>query len=290
MLITDDKYKVLAKRIGAGDFLKNDAPVEDGLPSLPVGADADIKSFYGDCKATLALYQKKLDAMSKKMEAALEAAKVKELACISSDLTNDFNEKLQAEYEKQKATSEETISNLRNSLNESTKISSDALSRSKKLAEENEILKAEIKKFKFPKTDVRKFTLDLSTIYEVKVRNLDENVSMDTKISKAKSELAEKIFCEGVDFVSNIKVVKNGEEINVCMMMLKKMMNATKGFLDKDTLNFVGNAMLKIWDKRSAAMEEQEDAPRTIVNNLHGHSRIFGKVENYNIDGGQKNE
>lgn len=291
MLITDDIYNDLSKRIEAGEFLKDDAPTEDELPSLPEAADANMKTFYEDCKATISLYQQKLTAMSKKTEAALEAAKAKELACISSDLTNEFNDKLQAEYERHKAASEEAIQNLHDSLAESTKISSEALARSKKLAEENERLKAENEQLKTKKNGVGYFGQGMSddaisllkaSMEEV---NLDESPSIDTKISKAKSDLVEKVFSEGVRYVSNINLVKTGEEVNVCMSMLATMTDASKELLDKDTLDSIKNAIIGIFAKRDDAKKKNEEVPRKIENHYHDNARSYEHVDKY-IEGG----
>lgn len=266
-------------------------PVVDELPNLPEAADANTKAFYEDCKAAIALYQQKLYAMSKKTEAALEAAKAKDLVCISSDLTNEFNDKLQAEYERHKAASEEAISNLHDSLAESTKISSEALARSKKLAEENEKLKAENEQLKAKKNGAVRFgqgiSMDAISLLKASMGevNLDEKNSIDTKISKAKSDLAERIFCEGVRYVSSIKLVKTGEGANVCMAMLNRMTDASKALLDKDTLDSIKNAIIGIFAKRADAMEENEEVPRKIENHYHDNARSYEHVDKY-IEGG----
>lgn len=166
--IPEDKYNDLSKRIVVGEFLKDNTPVADGLPSLPAKANVKRKFVFEGSVSMQSFFQKDLNATSKKMESA-----------------------------------------------------------------------------------------------------------------QAK-ELAEKMFGEGVKFASNIKKVKSGEEANVCMSMLGIMIDASKGLLDKDTRVLIKDEIYGILNKRNAAMEALEEAPRNIEYHFHDEAKNFEKIDNYN--------
>lgn len=263
MLISDDLYADLSKRIKAGEFLKKDASSAN-LPSLPEGADERMQSFYDDCKASHALDQKKIKALENENQALKDEAKARMVRNDANEAVVEFNSALETDYENYKAESEKTIATLKEALDDARKISTDALGRNKKLLKEIERLKA------------RNDTL---SSYEAMSYNrmpppVQEETGKDDG-SKAKAKIAKKIIKAGVDYASDIAKVETPEDGHMCMRLLDYMLEeGVKKELsqDKDTQYELGNMILGIIPNRDRAIEEMkarkaENEARIIVSN-----------------------
>lgn len=263
MLISDDLYADLSKRIKAGEFLKKDASSAN-LPSLPEDADERMQSFYDDCKASRALDQKKIKALENEIQALKDEAKAQMVRNDANEAIVEFNSALETDYENYKAESEKTIATLKEALDDARKISTDALDRNKKLLKEIERLKA------------RNDTL---SSYEAMSYNrmpppVQEESGKDDG-SKAKAKIAKKIIKAGVDYASDIAKVETPEDGHMCMRLLDYMLEeGVKKELshDKDTQYELGNMILGIISNRDRAIEEMkarkaENDARIIVSN-----------------------
>lgn len=263
MLITDDLYADLSKRIKAGEFLKKDASSAN-LPSLPEGADERMQSFYDDCKASRALDQKKIKALENEIQALKDEAKARMVRNDANEAVVEFNSALETDYENYKAESEKTIATLKEALDDARKISTDALGRNKKLLKEIERLKA--------KNDT------LSSYEAMSYNRMPPPVQEETGKddgSKAKAKIAKKIIKAGVDYASDIAKVETPEDGHMCMRLLDYMLEeGVKKELshDKDTQYELGNMILGIISNRDRAIEEMkarkaENEARIIVSN-----------------------
>lgn len=263
MLISDDLYADLSKRIKAGEFLKKDASSAN-LPSLPEGADERMQSFYDDCKASRALDQKKIKALENEIQALKDEAKARMVRNDANEAVVEFNSALETDYENYKAESEKTIATLKEALDDARKISTDALDRNKKLLKEIERLKAKN---------------DTLSSYEAMSYNrmpppVQEESGKDDG-SKAKAKIAKKIIKAGVDYASDIAKVETPEDGHMCMRLLDYMLEeGVKKELshDKDTQYELGNMILGIISNRDRAIEEMkarkaENEARIIVSN-----------------------
>lgn len=263
MLISDDLYADLSKRIKAGEFLKKDA-TSANLPSLPEGADERMQSFYDDCKASRALDQKKIKALENENQALKDEAKARMVRNDANEAVVEFNSALETDYENYKAESEKTIATLKEALDDARKISTDALGRNKKLLKEIERLKAKN---------------DTLSSYEAMSYNrmpppVQEESGKDDG-SKAKAKIAKKIIKAGVDYASDIAKVETPEDGHMCMRLLDYMLEeGVKKELshDKDTQYELGNMILGIISNRDRAIEEMkarkaENEARIIVSN-----------------------
>lgn len=263
MLISDDLYADLSKRIKAGEFLKKDA-TSANLPSLPEGADERMQSFYDDCKASRALDQKKIKALENEIQALKDEAKARMVRNDANEAVVEFNSALETDYENYKAESEKTIATLKEALDDARKISTDALDRNKKLLKEIERLKAKN---------------DTLSSYEAMSYNrmpppVQEESGKDDG-SKAKAKIAKKIIKAGVDYASDIAKVETPEDGHMCMRLLDYMLEeGVKKELshDKDTQYELGNMILGIISNRDRAIEEMkarkaENEARIIVSN-----------------------
>lgn len=263
MLISDDLYADLSKRIKAGEFLKKDASSAN-LPSLPEGADERMQSFYDDCKASRALDQKKIKALENEIQALKDEAKARMVRNDANEAVVEFNSALETDYENYKAESEKTIATLKEALDDARKISTDALGRNKKLLKEIERLKAKN---------------DTLSSYEAMSYNrmpppVQEESGKDDG-SKAKAKIAKKIIKAGVDYASDIAKVETPEDGHMCMRLLDYMLEeGVKKELshDKDTQYELGNMILGIISNRDRAIEEMkarkaENEARIIVSN-----------------------
>lgn len=263
MLISDDLYADLSKRIKAGEFLKKDA-ASANLPSLPEGADERMQSFYDDCKASRALDQKKIKALENEIQALKDEAKARMVRNDANEAVVEFNSALETDYENYKAESEKTIATLKEALDDARKISTDALDRNKKLLKEIERLKA--------KNDT------LSSYEAMSYNRMPPPVQEETGKddgSKAKAKIAKKIIKAGVDYASDIAKVETPEDGHMCMRLLDYMLEeGVKKELshDKDTQYELGNMILGIISNRDRAIEEMkarkaENEARIIVSN-----------------------
>lgn len=263
MLISDDLYADLSKRIKAGEFLKKDA-TSANLPSLPEGADERMQSFYDDCKASRALDQKKIKALENEIQALKDEAKARMVRNDANEAVVEFNSALETDYENYKAESEKTIATLKEALDDARKISTDALGRNKKLLKEIERLKA--------KNDT------LSSYEAMSYNRMPPPVQEETGKddgSKAKAKIAKKIIKAGVDYASDIAKVETPEDGHMCMRLLDYMLEeGVKKELshDKDTQYELGNMILGIISNRDRAIEEMkarkaENEARIIVSN-----------------------
>lgn len=263
MLISDDLYADLSKRIKAGEFLKKDA-TSANLPSLPEGADERMQSFYDDCKASRALDQKKIKALENEIQALKDEAKARMVRNDANEAVVEFNSALETDYENYKAESEKTITTLKEALDDARKISTDALDRNKKLLKEIDRLKA------------RNETL--SSYEAISYRRMPPTVHNESGKddgSKAKAKVAKKIIKVGVDYASDIAKVKTPEDGLMCMRLLDYMLEeGVKKELsqDKDTQYELGNMILGIIPNRDLAMEKMnarkaENEARIIVSN-----------------------
>lgn len=263
MLISDDLYADLSKRIKAGEFLKKDASSAN-LPSLPEGADERMQSFYDDCKASRALDQKKIKALENEIQALKDEAKARMVRNDANEAVVEFNSALETDYENYKAESEKTIATLKEALDDARKISTDALDRNKKLLKEIERLKA--------KNDT------LSSYEAMSYNRMPPPVQEETGKddgSKAKAKIAKKIIKAGVDYASDIAKVETPEDGHMCMRLLDYMLEeGVKKELshDKDTQYELGNMILGIISNRDRAIEEMkarkaENEARIIVSN-----------------------
>ena len=263
MLISDDLYADLSKRIKAGEFLKKDA-ASANLPSLPEGADERMQSFYDDCKASRALDQKKIKALENEIQALKDEAKARMVRNDANEAVVEFNSALETDYENYKAESEKTIATLKEALDDARKISTDALGRNKKLLKEIERLKA--------KNDT------LSSYEAMSYNRMPPPVQEETGKddgSKAKAKIAKKIIKAGVDYASDIAKVETPEDGHMCMRLLDYMLEeGVKKELshDKDTQYELGNMILGIISNRDRAIEEMkarkaENEARIIVSN-----------------------
>lgn len=263
MLISDDLYADLSKRIKAGEFLKKDASSAN-LPSLPEGADERMQSFYDDCKASRALDQKKIKALENEIQALKDEAKARMVRNDANEAVVEFNSALETDYENYKAESEKTIATLKEALDDARKISTDALGRNKKLLKEIERLKA--------KNDT------LSSYEAMSYNRMPPPVQEETGKddgSKAKAKIAKKIIKAGVDYASDIAKVETPEDGHMCMRLLDYMLEeGVKKELsqDKDTQYELGNMILGIIPNRDLAMEKMnarkvENEARIIVSN-----------------------
>lgn len=263
MLISDDLYADLSKRIKAGEFLKKDASSAN-LPSLPEGADERMQSFYDDCKASRALDQKKIKALENEIQALKDEAKTQMVRNDANEAVVEFNSALETDYENYKAESEKTIATLKEALDDARKISTDALGRNKKLLKEIERLKA--------KNDT------LSSYEAMSYNRMPPPVQEETGKddgSKAKAKIAKKIIKAGVDYASDIAKVETPEDGHMCMRLLDYMLEeGVKKELshDKDTQYELGNMILGIISNRDRAIEEMkarkaENEARIIVSN-----------------------
>lgn len=263
MLISDDLYADLSKRIKAGEFLKKDA-TSANLPSLPEGADERMQSFYDDCKASHALDQKKIKALENENQALKDEAKARMVRNDANEAVVEFNSALETDYENYKAESEKTIATLKEALDDARKISTDALDRNKKLLKEIERLKA--------KNDT------LSSYEAMSYNRMPPPVQEETGKddgSKAKAKIAKKIIKAGVDYASDIAKVETPEDGHMCMRLLDYMLEeGVKKELshDKDTQYELGNMILGIISNRDRAIEEMkarkaENEARIIVSN-----------------------
>lgn len=263
MLISDDLYADLSKRIKAGEFLKKDA-TSANLPSLPEGADERMQSFYDDCKASRALDQKKIKALENEIQALKDEAKARMVRNDANEAVVEFNSALETDYENYKAESEKTIATLKEALDDARKISTDALDRNKKLLKEIERLKA--------KNDT------LSSYEAMSYNRMPPPVQEETGKddgSKAKAKIAKKIIKAGVDYASDIAKVETPEDGHMCMRLLDYMLEeGVKKELshDKDTQYELGNMILGIISNRDRAIEEMkarkaENEARIIVSN-----------------------
>ena len=263
MLISDDLYADLSKRIKAGEFLKKDASSAN-LPSLPEGADERMQSFYDDCKASRALDQKKIKALENEIQALKDEAKARMVRNDANEAVVEFNSALETDYENYKAESEKTIATLKEALDDARKISTDALGRNKKLLKEIERLKA--------KNDT------LSSYEAMSYNRMPPPVQEETGKddgSKAKAKIAKKIIKAGVDYASDIAKVETPEDGHMCMRLLDYMLEeGVKKELshDKDTQYELGNMILGIISNRDRAIEEMkarkaENEARIIVSN-----------------------
>lgn len=263
MLISDDLYADLSKRIKAGEFLKKDASSAN-LPSLPEGADERMQSFYDDCKASRALDQKKIKALENEIQALKDEAKARMVRNDANEAVVEFNSALETDYENYKAESKKTIATLKEALDDARKISTDALDRNKKLLKEIERLKAKN---------------DTLSSYEAMSYNrmpppVQEESGKDDG-SKAKAKIAKKIIKAGVDYASDIAKVETPEDGHMCMRLLDYMLEeGVKKELshDKDTQYELGNMILGIISNRDRAIEEMkarkaENEARIIVSN-----------------------
>lgn len=263
MLISDDLYADLSKRIKAGEFLKKDASSAN-LPSLPEGADERMQSFYDDCKASRALDQKKIKALENEIQALKDEAKARMVRNDANEAVVEFNSALETDYENYKAESEKTIATLKEALDDARKISTDALDRNKKLLKEIDRLKA--------KNDT------LSSYEAMSYNRMPPPVQEETGKddgSKAKAKIAKKIIKAGVDYASDIVKVETPEDGHMCMRLLDYMLEeGVKKELshDKDTQYELGNMILGIISNRDRAIEEMkarkaENEARIIVSN-----------------------
>ena len=263
MLISDDLYADLSKRIKAGEFLKKDASSAN-LPSLPEGADERMQSFYDDCKASRALDQKKIKALENEIQALKDEAKARMVRNDANEAVVEFNSASETDYENYKAESEKTIATLKEALDDARKISTDALDRNKKLLKEIERLKA--------KNDT------LSSYEAMSYNRMPPPVQEETGKddgSKAKAKIAKKIIKAGVDYASDIAKVETPEDGHMCMRLLDYMLEeGVKKELshDKDTQYELGNMILGIISNRDRAIEEMkarkaENEARIIVSN-----------------------
>ena len=128
MNITDDIYNDLSKRIDAGEFLSVRTSSAGSLPSLPK-AVTEEERYRKECDRIVNLYRQMVEFYQQKENTAMAAEKVISMADAADAMRADIDRKMAEEYNEYRILSGETVKKLREDLDETKKISSNALNR-----------------------------------------------------------------------------------------------------------------------------------------------------------------
>ena len=146
MIITEDIYNDLNKRIDNGEFLHrstNETAEDLQLPSLDKDADSDTMAFRDQCQQTLDLYLAKIKALRAQLLSERKKQESNEALEDASVRTIEFNDLLEDKYSKLQKKSEEDARSNKKALKALQELSDKVLEENKRLKEENGKLKEE---------------------------------------------------------------------------------------------------------------------------------------------------
>ena len=194
MLITDDIYYGLSKRIEAGEFLvsskKDDGTESEEMPSLPEPNNSDEADYHEKCQQTIDLYAKKVEALYAQMASVNLIVQEKEATDRVNSLVKNFDFMLEQQYNKYKAEAEQTILQLKNDLNQMKSVAQDALQRNKELSQSYKNLEDVNRKLKVKLDELEGEQSNVSP--ENFHQDLMNGKSQSIKVAKLLKELKEK--------------------------------------------------------------------------------------------------
>ena len=232
MLITDDIYNDLSKRIEAGEFLNNSAYELAGdvtLPQLEQNADSDMKAFREQCQQTLDLYQAKISALQAQLESERKKQESSEALNEASMQTQNFNTLLEDKYDKLLKKSEEDSRSNKKAIKTLQELSD-------KVLEENKRLKAESDKLQsVGGEEMDDIFASLHSDEEIEEKRKEEEDMMEWQNSISKSIKKVVKFC--VNYTSNIDDVADSH-VEAIKDMLEDLLESSLAveLLDSDKL------------------------------------------------------
>lgn len=198
MLITDDIYEELSKRIEGGEFLGYTRSAS--LPELPDGTDEKMKKFKEDCLRSVALYQAKVKAMTGQVLSMRRIIEEKEATDRANLFVKDFDEKLN----EQLTVAEENIARLKADLQQMKDQTANVIDQNRELKKENTKLVNKANKLHFEnkkqEEKIRELqeslsckAIDASVLAEVDNKKMDELLAKkDAEIEKIRKALNKK--------------------------------------------------------------------------------------------------
>ena len=232
MLITDDIYNDLSKRIEAGEFLNNSAYELAGdvtLPQLERNADSEMKVFREQCQQTLDLYQAKIRALQAQLESERKKQESSEALKEASMQTQNFNTLLEDKYDKLLKKSEEDSRSNKKAIKTLQELSD-------KVLEENKRLKAESDKLQsVGGEEMDDIFASLHSDEEIEEMRKEEEDMMEWQNSISKSIKEVVKFC--VNYTSNIDDVADSH-VEAIKDMLEDLLESSLAveLLDSDKL------------------------------------------------------
>lgn len=192
MLITDDIYNDLSKRIEAGEFLRNVHTLS--LPDLPNNANEDMKKYQEDCQSTLDLYLAKLKAMAGQIASMRKIIDEKGATDRANLLIKDFDGKLEKHFEEYRATSEESIARLKADLQQMKDQAANVIEQNRELKKENLKLVNKANKLHFENKKQEEKIQDLQKSISCKITDKTllsevDNKEIDEQLAKKDAEI-----------------------------------------------------------------------------------------------------
>lgn len=146
MIVTEDIYNDLYKRIDNGEFLRHSPNETDEslmLPQLNQSVDDNTKVFRDQCQQTLDLYLAKIKALQAQLASERKKQECKEALDKANFQTTGFNSLLEDKHAKLLKKSEEDARGNKKALKALQELSDKVLEENKRLKEENGKLKEE---------------------------------------------------------------------------------------------------------------------------------------------------
>lgn len=145
MLITEDLYNDLVRRIDAGEFLTTQKDL-DLLPPLPTDANEETKSYQAQCQDTIDLYQAKMKAMEAQVEGWKKVLEEKEATDRANLMVKGFNDTMEKQFEDYRNAAESTITQQKTTLQEMRNQMQNLVDENTKLKKEKQTLTNKLQK------------------------------------------------------------------------------------------------------------------------------------------------
>lgn len=137
MVITEDIYKDLTKRIDEGEFIRL---IKKGIPNKPDNMDEQTKNFAKECEDAISLYRAKMNALWGQLQSMRKIVEEKDATDRANLFVKNYDTKLEEQYNNYRTSTEENIAQLKQDLTEIKELANDSINENKKLKSENDAL------------------------------------------------------------------------------------------------------------------------------------------------------
>lgn len=310
MIITDDIYEDLSKRIERGEFIRYSS-LPANLPALPAEATDEESRFRDECQATLSLYQAKMKLMAEQIQALRKAADIKENTDSITLLVADYNSKLEKRYEAYKTKMEKETARLNHDLLQMKKQTANVLEENQRLKVANEKMSEEVNRLevtnRMQQAEINRMQLnrelreghilpdrDKKKMEEMLAKKDAELAKMTQSIQEARGELV-KMAKGSIEYciaeVADIEKKKYDEKESAMVTAQSLLMNiVAHGYADYIDSSEVAALMMSIMgieDKRNEAKKQKAAEARQEAAAAASAAHPAGTTINYYASVGQ---
>ena len=268
MIITEEIYQDLNKRIDNGEFLHrspNETTEASQLPQLDQNADQDAQVFRDQCQQTLEIYQAKINALLAQLASERKKLESKEALEDACARTIDFNSLLEDKYSKLLKKSEEETKSNKKALKSLQELSDKVLEENKRLKEENEKLQS-----------IWDYEMDEIEDCQPSKEELEALERAEAGLEEWENDAGSKSVKEVVEFcvrhVSNVDEVSESH-VESIKDMLEELLESYLGemLLDSDKLELTKklHSIKKIRKQQINARNKEKEDNRGTTNNYY---------------------